>query len=464
MARVTFHGACGTVTGSMTLVEWSDSRWLVDCGMFQGDEELEARNWKPFPFDPRALDGVFLTHAHLDHCGRLPRLVAQGYEGPIHCTRPTRPLASLVLLDSAAIAEEEARYARKKGYSRHADPQPLFSERDARAALDRLEVHPFDQEFEPRPGIVARFRRAGHLLGAATLEISAKGGDGERRSWCFSGDVGRYDAPILRDPEPPLAAPATLLLESTYGDRDHPREQVAADLAAIIERTFARGGSVLVPAFALGRTQDVLYHLSQLAEDGKLDPREVFIDSPMALKATEIYRQATTEFDSELVDRVRRRANPLADDRFSRCRTVDQSKELNDRRESAVIVAASGMATGGRIVHHLAHRLPDSRNTVVFVGYQGVGTRGRALLDGAQSVSIHGQRVPVAAEIAQIQGMSAHAGQSELLRWVDALPARPPRIFLNHGEDTARKALAATLVERGHARPALPLPGTEVEW
>jgi metallo-beta-lactamase family protein len=464
MARVTFEGACGTVTGSSTRLEFGDRSLLVDCGMFQGDEELEARNWRPFPYDPGSVDAVLLTHAHLDHSGLLPRLVARGFRGPIWCTRASRPLARLVLEDAAAIQEEEARYARKKGYSRHAEPKPLYDTRDADAALDRLEPVRFHDTFEPLPGVRARFFRAGHLLGAASVEIEARGADGKRRRWLFSGDVGRYGAPILHDPEPPEAAPDALLLESTYGDRNHEEGDPVDALDETISRTFGRGGSVLIPAFALGRTQDLLYHLSELADRGRLDPDSVFLDSPMAIRATEIYRQASPELDEDLNDRIANGSNPLAADRFRRCQTVAESKALNERSEPAVIVASSGMAGGGRIVHHLLHRLPDPRHTVLFVGYQAAGTRGRALVDGAQRISIHGRRIEARAEIRQVGGLSAHAGADELLRWCRALPAPPARCFLNHGEDPARKALAAALVELGWPRPELPLGGRTEPW
>ena len=464
MGQVTFLGACGTVTGSCTLLELGGTRLLVDCGLYQGDEELEQRNWRPFPFRPQDIDAVVLTHAHLDHTGLLPRLAAQGYGGPVYCTRPTRPLAGLVLEDAGALQEEEARFAKKKGYSRHADPRPLFTRRDALQALRLLEPLKFGDEHEIGPGVTVRFVRAGHLLGAASIEIKAKSALGGRQHWLFSGDVGRYDAPILRDPEPPASVPDALVLESTYGDRNHPDDDSTRHLTEIIHRTFDRGGCVLIPAFALGRTQDLLFHLSEIALAGGVDPDVVFLDSPMAIKATEIYRQATPEFDAETLALLKADANPLAADRFRRCHTVEESKALNDRREPAVIVAASGMATGGRIVHHLANRLPDRRNTVVFVGYQAAGTRGRALLDGAQSISIHGRRIPVAAEIGQMQGLSAHADCNDLLRWCKALPGKPRRIFLNHGEDPARKALAAAIAEMGWPRPELPLAGTQANW
>ncbi len=464
MAKVTFHGACGVVTGSSTLLAWGRSRLLLDCGLYQGDEEIERRNWAEFPLAPADLAAVVLTHAHLDHSGLLPRLVAEGFSGPIHCTRPSRALVSLLLEDAAELQEEAARFARKKAYSRHAEPRPLYGVSDARQAVRQLRPMPFDTEHEVLPGIQVRFRRAGHLLGAASVEVRAKGARGERRSWFFSGDVGRYGVPILKDPEPSLEKPAALLLESTYGDRRHPEIDPQQAFADIITRVFSRGGSVIIPGFALGRSQDVLYHLSALAGRGLLDPGAVFLDSPMAIAATDLYQRAVAEHDEELAELVSEGASPLAPDRFQRCQSTEQSKALNHRREPAVIVASSGMAAGGRVVHHLKRRLPNPRDAVVFVGYQAAGTRGRALVDGAQAVAIHGEPVPVAAEIIALQGLSAHADQAELLRWCGALPGTPARVFLNHGEDPARKALAAALQRLGWPRPELPLRGHSVPW
>lgn len=465
MGRVTFLGACGTVTGSSTLLAWGRTRLLVDCGMFQGPEEVEQRNFLPFPFRPDELDAVVLTHAHLDHTGLLPRLVAAGFRGPVWCSRASRALVRLLLEDAGEIQEEEARYARKKGYSRHARPEPLFTRADAKETLSLLQTLDFDRLHELLPGIHVRLRRAGHLLGAATVEVLAKGSDGRRRAWCFSGDVGRYGVPILKDPEPPLEAPAALVLESTYGDRSHHPGDAREALAGVIRETFARGGSVLVPAFALGRTQEVLYHLAAMSDAGELDPAAVFLDSPMAIEATRLYRRAKEEHDEEMAELVEQHLGPLRPDRFSFCRSVAQSKALNARREPAVIVAGSGMATGGRIVHHLLHRLADPRHAVAFVGYQAAGTRGRAMLDGADSVTIHGNRVPVRAAVHYLPMLSAHADRDELLRWCRALPAPPERVFLNHGEDPARKVLEAALhQELGWPRPALPAIGTEVPW
>ncbi len=464
MATVTFHGACGCVTGSSTELAWSGRRLLVDCGLYQGDDDLEQRNWRSFPFPPHEIDAVIVTHAHLDHTGLLPRLVAQGFSGTIYCTKPSRALISLVLQDAATLQEEQARFAAKKGYSRHPKPEALYRVEDARRTLRLLQTLPFDEPHEIFPGIVLRYRRSGHLLGAATVEITAKGTEGRRDTWCFSGDVGRFGVPILRDPEPPIAAPSTLVLESTYGDRFHPQEDPKARLGDTIERTFARGGTVIVPAFSLGRSQELLYHLTELADEGRLPADSVFLDSPMAIDATDAYGHAESEHDEELVRRIDAGDDPFAVGRFARCRTVSQSKALNVRTEPAVIVAGSGMANGGRVVHHLLHRLSDPRNTVIFAGFQAAGTRGRALVEGAASVGIQGNPVPVRAEIVQLQGLSAHADQAELLRWVAALPAAPGRIYLNHGEDPQRKALAAALTAAGTVRPDLPLPEESVPW
>jgi metallo-beta-lactamase family protein len=464
MARVTFLGACGTVTGSSTLLEWGETSVLVDRGLYQGDDELEQQNWRRPRFEPHKLDAIVLTHAHLDHTGLLPRLVKNGFKGPVYCTKPSRGLISLILQDAGHLQEEQARYARKKTYSRHSDPKPLYTSSDARDTLKLLKPRGFGETLDLSPGIRCRFLRAGHLLGAASIEITAKGSDGRKHSWLFSGDVGRYGVPILHDPEAPEKAPDTLVLESTYGDREHVASNPVEAFRKRIPQTFARGGSVVIPAFALGRTQEVLYHLSSLVDSGDLDPRDVFLDSPMAIKATEIYDHAEGEHDEELRALIAQEIDVLGPDRFQRCRSVEQSKALNDRRRPAVIVAASGMANGGRVVHHLKRLLPDRRNLILFVGYQASGTRGRALVNGTESVAIHGRHVPVRAEVISLHGLSAHADRDGLIQWCRAFPAPPRRIFLNHGEDPARKALAAALVEDGLPKPVLPYVGDAVQW
>lgn len=463
MASVTFFGACGVVTGSCSMLEHRGQRLLVDCGMYQGGEDLEQRNRAPFHFEAEKIDAVLLTHAHLDHSGLLPKLAREGFDGPIICTGPSRGLTSLVLEDSAKLQEEAAEYARRKGYSRHRRPEPLYTVEDAKKAIRALEPHPFDSTYEAIPGLTVEFHRAGHLLGAASIEIVSD--EDPASTWLFSGDVGRWGRPILKDPEPPRRPPTALLLESTYGDREHEKADTKEQLAEIIEKVYARRGKVIVPAFALGRTQEVMYYLSELVDDGRLDPGTVFLDSPMAISATELYDRAQKEHDEDFAEMVRSGENPLGDDRFSRCASVEQSKALNSRSAPAVIIAASGMATGGRVVHHLLHNLSDPQSAVVFVGYQASGTRGQALVNGARHVGIHGQSISVRAEIHLLHGLSAHADRDELIRWCGDLPGAPKRIFLNHGEDPARKALAAEIrKELGWMDVDLPASGTRVDW
>jgi len=464
MAEVTFVGAVGTVTGSCTYLKWGETRILVDCGMFQGGEEVKQMNWNPLPVDPSQLTAVVITHAHLDHTGLLPRLTALGFDGPIYCTNAARGLISLILQDAGHLQEEQARYARKNGHSRYARPKPLYTSKDARKALKLLRKVPFDDLRELVPGVRVRFRRAGHLLGAASVEIEAKGGDGKRRTWCFSGDVGRFGVPILKDPEPPINKPYAVVLESTYGDRLHAPTDPEGEFRKVIRRVYGRGGKVIIPSFALGRMQEVLYHLSELVKDGDIDPKDVFLDSPMAIKATDLYAQAKKEHDDELVELIEQQLNPLSPDLFNRCRSGEQSRALNRRRKPAIIVASSGMATGGRVVHHLKHNLAKRANAVVFVGYQASGTRGRALVEGAPMVAIHGDNIPVRAEIMNLHGLSAHADQKELLRWARKLPAPPKKVFLNHGEDSARKSLSVALRGIGWPQPELPIPGSKFRW
>ncbi len=464
MGRVTFLGACGCVTGSSTLLEWGETRLLVDCGMYQGGGDLKQLNWAPFEFEPSSLTAVVVTHAHLDHTGLLPKLVREGFSGPIYCTRASRGLVSLILEDAGHIQEEQARYARKAGYSEHANPKPLYTSKDAKRAIRLLQTVPFDKAKELVPGVHVEWRRAGHLLGAGSVLITAKDNKSQRRTWCFSGDVGRWDVPILKDPEPPSEEISALLLESTYGDRTHHTENSRRILGEVIAETFHRGGMVIIPAFALGRTQEVLYHLANMADQGTLDPKDVFMDSPMAISATELYDRAKAEHDDELAEMVHDFGSPFAGSLFNRCRTVAESKKLNSRRKPAVIVASSGMATAGRVVHHLLRRLSDPDNSVLFTGYQAHGTRGRQLIEGADTVNIHGHRVRVRARVKSIHGLSAHGDRRDLVRWCQALSQIPKRIFLNHGEDGPRKSLQATLQEKGWPRAVLPRKGHQVPW
>ena len=442
MPSLTFLGAARTVTGSKYLLEIGGRRVLVDCGLFQGLKELRLRNWDEFPVDPASNDAVVLTHAHLDHGGYLPRLVAQGYRGRVFCTPGTQDLCRLVLPDAARIQEEDARQANKHGYSKHNPAQPVYTEPDAYRALTQLQPVGFTQPIEIVNGLTIEFRIAGHLLGSAFLPVRIAGGP----TILFGGDLGRYSRPVLPDPEPALAADV-MLLESTYGDRDHAVDDGGEELAAIVRDTATRGGKLIVPAFAIGRVEEVLYWLRRLEQEKRIPVLPVYVDSPMASEALKYYTARVAELDADMKP-PQKGVSMFATARFQAVASVQQSKELTASRRAAVVISSSGMATGGRVLHHLASTLPHARNTVLFVGYQAAGTRGRALLDGAHEVRIHGQQVPVQAQIAKIDSMSAHADRGEILRWLATVPAPPGRLCLVHGEPQPMDALKARITER----------------
>ncbi|HWC65726.1 MAG TPA: MBL fold metallo-hydrolase [Thermoanaerobaculia bacterium] len=437
MQRLTFLGASGTVTGSRYLLETDRSTILVDCGLFQGGRELRAKNWEPFPADPKSIRGVLLTHAHIDHTGYLPRLVREGYTGPVYCSAPTQALLKYLLPDAGRLQEEEAGYANRKGFSRHKPAEPLFTEEDANRALSLLVPVPFDQPSNVLTGIQFSFHRVGHILGAGFIRVQAGAA-----SVLFSGDVGRRDVPILKDPEPILAA-STVLLESTYGDRRHGSEPPIDALERVVGETIARRGMLLVPAFAVGRTQEILYYLRQLQREKKIpDDLPIWVDSPMAVSAVEIYRDFHSEHDIETTELEDENASPFDGRHVRLMRTIDESKSLNRAKGPGVIISASGMLNGGRIMHHLRVRLPDPATTLLFVGYQADETLGRMIENGATVARIHGESVPVRARIEEIPALSAHADQQELLDWFSKIPESPKRTYLVHGEDPARAALA----------------------
>lgn len=439
MASIRFLGAAGTVTGSRFLVEWGSARVLVDAGLFQGPKDLRLRNRAPWPVDPAKISAVVLTHAHLDHTGALPLLVRAGFPGRAFCTPATRDLAGLLLPDSGRLQEEEARYANRKGYSKHApNAQPLYSEGDALAALPRLDPVRYGDWREIAPGIRVRFHRAGHILGSALVEMELTGP--RSRRILFSGDLGRYGAPILPDPAPGLRADA-LVIESTYGGRRHPEESAAGALRDEVMRAVKAGGALLVPAFAIGRTQEVLFTLRDLEERGEIPPIPTFVDSPMAVDATPIFLAHREDHDTEMTRLLAAGREPLRPARLAFARSPEQSKGINAVQGPCVILSASGMATGGRVLHHLARRLPDPRTTVLLVGFQAAGTRGWSLQNGAATVRIHGEDVPVKARVASIAGFSAHADEAEIGRWLATFPSPPPRrTFLVHGEGAALAA------------------------
>jgi metallo-beta-lactamase family protein len=435
VAQLTFLGAARMVTGSKYLIEHSGSRVLVDCGLFQGLKDLRERNWEPFPVEPASIHAVVLTHAHLDHVGYLPRLVARGFTGRAFCTAGTMDLCRLVLPDSARIQEEDARQANKHRYSRHDPALPLYTEVEAQRALTMLQPMGFQRPIEIAPGVSVEFLPAGHLLGSAFVVMRLHGGP----VILFGGDLGRYGRPVLPDPHPALQADV-VLVESTYGDRDHQQDDNGAQLAEVIQDTAARGGKLIVPAFAIGRVEELLYWVRRLEREKRIPVLPVYVDSPMATEALRHYTARVAELDPDMQP-ARRDVSTFATARFQTIASTQQSKELTASRRSAIVISASGMATGGRVLHHMAAALPDARNTVLFVGYQAAGTRGRALVDGAREVKIHGQFVRVDARIARNDSMSAHADRNEILRWLETLPAAPRRLFLVHGEPMPMDAL-----------------------
>jgi metallo-beta-lactamase family protein len=441
MAFLTFLGAAGTVTGSKFLLEVDSHLILIDCGMFQGLKALRLRNWSPLPVHPASIHSVVLTHAHLDHSGLLPRLVSNGFAGRIFCTAGTQDLCKLILPDAGRIQEEDARRANEGRYSKHTPALPLFSERDAMSALARLQPFGFNRPVPVAPGLEAEFIQAGHLLGSAFVHLRPSKGTGVKV--IFGGDLGRYDRPILPDPSPGVACDV-LLVESTYGDRAHPRDDGGAGLARIVNDTIRRGGKLIIPAFAIGRVEEVLYRLKQLEESSQIPALPVYVDSPMAIKALKYYGAHAGELDPD--------ARPARSDvcafGTARCRPVEtmrDSQDLLDRQGPAIVISASGMATGGRVLHHLARGLPDERNTVLFVGFQAAGTRGRALIEGAKQVKMLGREVPVRARIEKLNEMSAHADADEIVRWLRTFPSPPRVTFLVHGEPPARAALRARI-------------------
>ena len=462
MPTLTFLGATGTVTGSRYLLEAHDRRILVDAGLFQGPKELRLRNWARFPVKPATIDAVVLTHAHIDHTGYLPRLVRQGFAGPTYATPPTRQLLDVLLPDAAHLQEEEARYANKVGSSKHSPALPLFDLSDAKEAIRTLEPTPFGAVTTLHPGLEFRYHRQGHILGAAAVEFRIKVSGGRHITLYFSGDVGRYDVPILRPPEP-YPGSTYLVVESTYGDRHHDHTDARETLARVVRETAERGGVLLIPAFAIDRTQEILYFLRELAVEGAIPSLPVYLDSPMARQATATYRRAVREHDAEMRELVNEGVDPLSPPNFTEIGKVDESKRLNASEGPAVIISASGMATGGRILHHLRHRLPDPRNTVLFVGYQAAGTRGRRLLSGEPEVKIFGQMVPVRARIESVSSLSAHADVDELTIWASSAGEKPSTVFVTHGEPESSRALAAHFAERFGWNCVIPEFGETVE-
>ncbi len=505
--RLQFLGAAQNVTGSCTLVRAGGRSILVDCGMFQ-ERELRERNWAPFPADPAGLDAVLLTHAHLDHCGLLPKLVKEGFQGRVYCTPATAELARIVLLDSAHIQEEDAAFKRlrheregRAGERNARGEQPLYTVRDAERSLTAFTPAPYDEPIPVADGIEASFHEAGHILGSASILVRVRrggdaGADGPARTVLFSGDVGRWGKPILNDPTV-FDAADYLLVESTYGDRVHSDAPAAAaasatravpsaavpvgaagavaelqatrsvahrhavqgiadELARVVEATWRAGGNLVIPSFAIGRAQELLYYLNELLRADRIPHLMVFIDSPMAVRATEVFDRHPELFDAGMRRLVSRNESPFRFPGLSLVSSTEESKALNHLRGTAVIIAANGMCTAGRIKHHLAHNISRPESTILFVGYQAEGTLGRQILEGAREVRLFGQVLPVRASVARIEGFSAHADRTELLHWVSGLNRPPRTTFVVHGERQAARSFAALLREKTGGRVVVP--------
>ena len=442
--QLTFLGATGTVTGSKYLVTSGSKRLLVDCGLFQGLKQLRLRNWEPLPVNPGEVDAVILTHAHIDHSGYLPLFVKKGFGGPVYCTSATRDLCEILLPDSGYLQEEEAEYANRHGFSKHKPALPLYTQKDAEASLSSLKSVDFGQEIDLGGRLSFKLLPSGHILGSAFVLLRDR-----TASVLFSGDLGRPND-LVMSPPAPVARADFLVLESTYGDRRHDPADPRIKLAEVINRTAKRGGTVVIPAFAVGRTQELLYYIHLLKAAGQIPNLPVFLNSPMATDATRIFHNHPGEH---------RLTPQQCDDMCKTARivnSVEESKALNNNPFPKVILAASGMATGGRVVHHLKAYAPDPKNTVLFAGFQAAGTRGAAMLAGADSVKIHGQYVPVRAEVAVLHNLSAHADYQEILGWLDHFDTPPGQTFITHGEPVAADALRHRIEEQKGWRCRVP--------
>lgn len=462
--NLTFMGAARGVTGSRYLMEANDIKFLVDCGLYQ-EREFQHRNWEPFRCSPAELDAVLLTHAHLDHSGLLPKLVNEGFRGRVICTPATADITKIMLIDSAHLQEEDAAYKKKRhireGKVGHYPSIPLYTVADAEAASRLFAPVEYNQPAIIGNGIEATFHDAGHVLGSSMIKLVFSQGR-EKRSIVFSGDIGRWDRPFLQDPDV-FRKTDYIVMESTYGDRRHEgTEEIGDELAEIVKAAFAAGGNIIIPSFALQRSQEVLYYLNKLLMKNRIPALTVYLDSPMAIKITEVFKQYAELFDVEMKDLIRRRESPFDFPGLKFVETVDESKTLNEIKGTVMIIAGSGMCTGGRIKHHLVNNISRPECTILFVGYQAEGTLGRQILDGAKSVRIYGQQRPVRARVTQIQGFSAHADRDELLKWLSILSAEPRQIFVTHGESKTADRFCEFLKEKTGYSASVPTYGMKV--
>ena len=443
MPSITFYGGVGTVTGSKYLLENNGRRVLVDCGLFQGLKELRARNWEDPRFQPNSIDAVIITHAHIDHTGWLPRLVKLGFNGPVYTSKATADLLRILLPDSGRLQEEEADYRNRHQLTKHAPALPLYDEADARDALKLL--HPVANDGNPTdiaPGFEASFLVAGHIIGASLVLVRMNG-----TKFLFSGDLGHYDQPIVKDPASPPECDY-LMVESTYGNRLHGDVTSDDQMARIINEAVERDGPILIPAFAVGRTQEVLYLIRQLEDEKRIPILPVVVDSPMAAQATQVYGRWYEEHDEEYASILSRKQHPLRTRSMTTASTRDESKRLNDMKGSRIIISASGMLTGGRVLHHALRILPNENATVIFVGYQAAGTTGRRIQDGEREVRIMKSWVPVRCHVERVEGFSAHADWKAVIRWLEGLPNTPKQVFTTHGEPDAAAAMAQHIRDR----------------
>jgi metallo-beta-lactamase family protein len=437
---ISFLGGTGTVTGSRFFLQTDYCNLLVDCGLFQGPKSLRLKNWDSLPVPPSTIDKVLLTHAHIDHTGYIPKLCRDGFKGQIHCTHATQELCDILLRDSAYLQREDADWANRKGFSKHSPARPLYSAKDAIKALERFEPLHFGQDYFFKGKLRIKFKASGHLLGSAFVEVKTIR-DSRARKILFTGDIGRSSRPILSDPVQVYNVDY-LVLESTYGDRLHEASNPLEELAQVILQSRERGGVLVIPAFSVGRTQTLLYVIRELEEQGKIPIMNVYVDSPMAVNATEIYERRIPDLDLDSRLAAIQGKQLFRPQKVSFCKDKKQSKLINDVQSNAIIISASGMATGGRILHHLSRRLPEEKNTLLLIGYQAYGTRGRLILEGRPSVKIHGREVPINCTVANIDTFSGHADYSEILAWLMGFNRPPEKTFIVHGEAEASTSLA----------------------
>lgn len=442
--RVKFLGGAESVTGSRYLVEVDDFRFLFDCGLFQGLKELRLRNWEDFPVDPATIDCVVISHAHIDHTGYLPKLVKEGFSGPIYCTPPTADLIEIMLLDSAKLQEEEAQYARRKGYSRHENPEPLYEEADAKAVFSLLKAFHYNERINIHDRVEIVYRDAGHLLGSAITEVFIRG-DLEQKKLVFSGDIGRYQQAMLNPPAV-IEQADVLFIESTYGNKDNTFDDPTDDLVRIANSTFDRGGVLLIPAFAVGRTQGILYYLRKLMDENKIPDVPVYVDSPMAINTTHLFFAHKNYLKNTF--NLKKFVQDADPNMLVFVRSSEHSKSLNEIKKRAIIISSSGMMTGGRILHHLYHRLQRKEDTVLIAGFQAEGTRGKRLLDGEKMIKMFGEEVPVHCKIEYISSMSGHADRGELFQWMSNFKESPKITFTIHGERNDLQQYAQAIREK----------------